>query len=255
MLLTMIKRPIGVQLYSLRDRTVTDFAGVLQDLADCGYAGVETAGLAGKTAREVRRMVDDLGLVVSSSHIGLPTKENLGEIVDTAKTLGCSQVISGLGENHFSTVDAIRDGAALFQTAAGLLKPHGLHLGYHNHWWEFNLVEGRYGYCRFMELCPDVFSELDVYWACNFNRVDVPLVIQAHKKRIRMLHIKDGPLVQGQPQTALGQGMMNIPAIVETAGKDTSWLIVELDDCASDMTQAVRDSLFYLKLARLGIGR
>jgi sugar phosphate isomerase/epimerase len=96
----MSKRPISVQLYSLRDRTTTDFAGVLKDLADFGYAGVETAGLAGKTAKEVRQMVDDLGLVVSSAHIGLPTKENLGEIVDTAKTLGCSQVISGLGGNH-----------------------------------------------------------------------------------------------------------------------------------------------------------
>jgi hypothetical protein len=63
---------------------------------------VETAGLAGKTAKEVRKMVDDLGLVVSSAHIGLPTKENLGEIVDTAKTLGNEYVISGLGGDHFS---------------------------------------------------------------------------------------------------------------------------------------------------------
>lgn len=251
----MSTRPISVQLYSLRDRTATDFAGVLKDLADFGYAGVETAGLAGKTAKEVRQMVDDLGLVVSSAHIGLPTKENLGEIVDTAKTLGCTHVISGLNGDHFNTVDAIRESAALFQTAAELLKPHDLHLGYHNHWWEFNLVEGRYGYCRFLELCPDVFSELDVYWACNFNRVDVPLVIQAHKKRIRMLHIKDGPLVQREPHTAVGQGKMNIPAIVKAAGKETTWLVVELDDCASDMTQAVRDSFLYLKKTRLGFGR
>jgi sugar phosphate isomerase/epimerase len=100
-----------------------------------------------------------------------------------------------------------------------------------------------------------VFSELDVYWACNFNRVDVPLVIQAHKKRIRMLHIKDGPLVQREPHTAVGQGKMNIPAIVKAAGKETTWLVVELDDCASDMTQAVRDSFLYLKKTRLGFGR
>ncbi|MFZ4394654.1 MAG: sugar phosphate isomerase/epimerase family protein [Kiritimatiellia bacterium] len=250
-----MQRPISVQLYSLRERTATDLAGVLKDLAAFGYKGVEPAGLAGKTAREVRQMVDDLGLVVSSAHIGVPTKDNLSEIVDMAKTLGCAYVISGLGGDGFKTVDSIKQSAALFQAAAELLKPHGLQLGYHNHWWEFDLVEGRYGYSRFLELCPAVFSELDVYWANNFNRVDVSMVVRAHKKQIQLLHIKDGPLVQGQPHTAVGQGRMNIPAVVQAAGKDTTWLVVELDECATDMTQAVRESLNYLKKSRMVVCR
>jgi len=250
-----MKRPISVQLYSLRARAAADFAGVLKDVADIGYKGVETAGLQGKTAQEVRKMADDLGLVVSSAHTGVPATENLNEIVDTAKTLGYEYVISGLNADHFKTLDTIKEAAGKFQAAAELLKPHGLQMGYHNHWWEFDLVEGRYGYSRFLELCPDVFSELDVYWACNFNRVDVPAVVKAHKKQVKLLHIKDGPLVQGQPHTAVGQGKMNIPAIVKAAGKDTTWLVVELDECATDMTQAVRDSFTYLKKARLGFGR
>jgi sugar phosphate isomerase/epimerase len=250
-----MRRPISVQLYSLRDRASRDFAGVLKDLAAAGYKGVETAGLYGKSAAEVRKMVDDVGLVVSSAHAALATPENVNEIVDTAKTLGYPYVISGFGPNDFKTVEQIKVCAEKFQAAAELLKPHGLQMGYHNHWWEFELVEGRYGYNRFFELCPDVFSELDVYWACNFGRIDVPALIQAHKKQIKLLHIKDGPLVQGQPHTAVGSGLMNIPAIVKAAGKDTEWLVVELDDCATDMTEAVRDSLGYLKKNRLGVGR
>lgn len=250
-----MKRQISVQLYSLRTRAAADFGGVLHDLSDMGYDGVETAGLHGRSAAEVRRMVDDLGLVVSSAHIGMPTKDNLNEIVDTAKTLGHAYVVSGLGGDCFKTVDTIKAAAEKFQAAAELLKPHGLQLGYHNHWWEFDLVEGRYGYSRFLELCPDVFSELDVYWACNFNRIDVPAVVQAHAKRIKLLHIKDGPLVQGQPHTAVGQGKMHIPDIVQAAGKDTPWLVVELDECATDMTQAVRDSLNYLKSDAFRVNR
>jgi sugar phosphate isomerase/epimerase len=249
-----MKRPISVQLYSLRERTAKDFAGVLRDLAAMGYKGVEPAGLAGKTAREIRKMADDLGLVVSSAHCGLPTRDTINEIVDTAKTLGYEYVISGLGGDAFRTIDAIKAGAEKFQSAAELLKPHGLQMGYHNHWWEFDLVEGRFGYSRFLEHCPDVFSELDVYWASNFNRVDVPLIVKTHKNRIKLLHIKDGPLVQGQPHTAVGQGKLNIPDIVKAAGTNTSWLVVELDECASDKTQAVRDSFDYLKKAGLGVG-
>lgn len=250
----VMKRPISIQVYTLRSRAEQDFAGVLRDIAAAGYKAVETAGLYGKSAAEVRKMLDDLGLSASSAHVPLAAKENLNEVVDTAKTLGYKYCISGFGPDDFKTIDGIKAAAGKFQAAAELLKPHGLEMGYHNHWWEFDLVNGRYGYNWFFELCPDVFSELDVYWCCNFNKVDVPAVVKAHKKNIKLLHIKDGPLVQGQPHTAVGSGKMNIPAIVKAAGKDTEWLVVELDDCATDMTQAVRDSYTYLKKARLGVG-
>ena len=249
-----MKRPISIQLYSLRKRAENDLAGVLRDIAETGYTAVETAGLNGKSPAEFRRMLDDVGLSASSAHVPLVTRENLNQVVDTAKTLGCKYCISGLGPNEFKTIDSIEIAASQFEAASELLKPNGLEMGYHNHWWEFDLVNGRYGYNRFFELCPGVFSELDIYWCCNFNRVDVPSVVKAHKKRIKVMHVKDGPLVQGEPHTAVGSGRMNIPAIVKAAGKDTEWLVVELDDCATDMTQAVRDSYTYLKKARLGVG-
>lgn len=254
-----MKRPISFQLYTLRERADVDkgndLAGVLRDVAEAGYKAVETAGLYGRSAAEFRKMLDDVGLVASSGHMPLPVRENMNETVDVAKTLGYKYCITGYGPGEFESVDSIKASAGKFQAVAEMLKPHGLELGYHNHWWEFNLVEGRYGYNRFFELCPGVFSELDVYWCCNFNRVDVPAVIKSHRKIIKLLHIKDGPLVENQPHTAVGSGKMNIPAIVKAAGKDTEWLVVELDACATDMTQAMRESFKYMKKARLGAGR
>jgi sugar phosphate isomerase/epimerase len=250
-----MKREISVQLYSLRDRAEKDLAGVLRDLAEAGYKAVETAGLYGKSVAEFRKMLDDNGLAVSSAHTPLATKENVNEVVDAARTLGYKYCISGFGPDEFKTLDGIKIAAEKFQAAAELLKPHGLEMGYHNHWWEFALVNGRYGYNWFFELCPDVFSELDVYWCCNFNTVDVPAVVKAHRNNIKLLHIKDGPLVQDQPHTAVGAGKMNIPAVVKAAGKETQWLVVELDACATDMTQAVRESFAYLTKKRLGVAR
>ena len=54
--------PISVQLYTLRDEAAKDFFGVLKTVADIGYTGVEFAGLHGKSAAEVRKVIDDLGL-------------------------------------------------------------------------------------------------------------------------------------------------------------------------------------------------
>lgn len=90
-------------------------------------------------------------------------------------------------------------------------------------------------------------GQLDVYWACNFGKVDVPKLLKKHPKRFPLLHVKDGPLVEKEPHTAVGSGKMDIPACVQAADPSVlRWLIVELDDCATDMMQAVRDSYTYL---------
>ena len=76
---------------------------------------------------------------------------------------------------------------------------------------------------------------------------DVPALVAKYANRLPILHLKDGPLVQGEPHTAVGGGKMDIPALVNAADPNVlRWLVVELDDCATDMMQAVRDSYEYL---------
>ncbi len=55
--------------------------------------------------------------------------------------------------------------------------------------------------------------------------------------------------------TAVGQGTLNIPEIVR-AGEyaQVEYLIVELDKCATDMLQAVRDSYNYMTQRSLAQG-
>ncbi|HUU34446.1 MAG TPA: hypothetical protein VMW48_10300, partial [Vicinamibacterales bacterium] len=76
-------KPIALQLYTLREIAAKDFIGVLEQVAEIGYAGVEPAGLQGHKAGDIRRVLDDLGLVCPSAHMPLATRDNLGEIVDT----------------------------------------------------------------------------------------------------------------------------------------------------------------------------
>ena len=246
--------PVSVQLYSVRDEAAKDFISVLKKIAGFGYQGVEFAGLHGHSPTEIRKVLDDLGLVASSAHVGLPTRENVGEMLDTARMLGYSMMITGKGGNDFKTGDAINRAADAFQSAAALL-PKGVRLGYHNHWWEFDRLDGRLGLDLFLERAPGIFSQLDVYWASNFGAVDPAKFIAEHKKRMPSLHIKDGPLVRNQPHTAVGKGKMNIPSIVQAADpKVLKWLVVELDSCATDMMTAVKESYEYLTSQGLGEG-
>ena len=58
----------GLQLYSVRDSAKEDFAGTLKRVAELGYKYVEPAGFFGHTAEEVKKMLDDNGLVLTGTH-------------------------------------------------------------------------------------------------------------------------------------------------------------------------------------------
>jgi len=246
-------KPVALQLYSVREQAKGDFFRTLKEVAQAGYKGVEPAGLHGYEPHEVRRVLDDLGLVVCSEHIKRDLLDDVNQLVETAQALGDNHVITGVGRDEFASADAIKTAAETFQKAAEALKPHGLTLGYHNHYWEMDRVDGKYGLEIFLDAAPDVLAQIDVYWASNFGQVDVPALIGKYASRTLTLHLKDGPLVQKAAHTAVGAGKMDIPACVNAADPDTlKWLIVELDSCDGDMMLAVRDSAKYLHDSGLG---
>ena len=249
-------KPIALQLYSLREQAKEDFVGVLEDVAEMGYVGVEPAWLQGMSAKEVRKVLDDLGLVCCSTHGAFPSAENVNQRVDEAAELGTKLIIAGLGPKDFQTPDAMKASLERLAVAAQLVADAQMSFGYHNHWWEFQEVDGVLPYERMLEQAPKLASQLDVYWAANFGAVDVPEVLGRHAARVPSLHIKDGPLVKGEPHTAVGAGKMDILAVIQAADEDVlQWLVVELDECATDMTEAVRESCRYLVGEGLAAGR
>lgn len=248
-------KPISIQLYTVRELAAKDFPGTLRAIADIGYKGVEFAGLHGHDAKEIGKLITDLGMKCSSSHTALPVAENVGAMAEIEAALGNTRLISGFGPDDFKTLDAVKHSAERFAKAGELLKPYGMTFGFHNHWWEFDTIAGRYIYDILLEQAPDVFSELDVYW-CKYGKADPVQVVSKNKSRLPVLHIKDGMLVEGKhDHTAVGSGKMDIPSIVNAADPNVvEWLIVELDACETDMMEAVRKSYEYLTSTGLGEG-
>jgi len=238
--------PISLQLYSVREQAAQDFPGVLRQVAEIGYLGVEFAGLHGMTPAEVRAVLDEVGLQASSTHGPLPTEENIEEVVETARILGYTRHISGFGPNQFETRDGVLEAAAKAQKAAELLKPYGLTFGLHNHWWEFSIqFDGRPVHDLLMEAAPDVFAEVDTYWV-KVGGADPAAVVARLGARAPLLHIKDGPGVRDAAMTAVGAGVMDWNAVIGAADDATEWLVVELDRCDGDMMEAVHESCRFL---------
>lgn len=238
--------PLSIQLYTLRDQLAADRDGTLSRLAGIGYTSVEaydpTADPAG-----FRKVADDLGLSVPSTHAYALFDKEAAEVFDAVATIGTDLVIipGGIAHEDFTTADGLRRTADLLNGFAQKAAERGMRIGYHNHWWEIEpRFEGRTGLEELADLlAPEVFLEVDTYWA-YVGGADVPALLRSLGDRVLALHVKDGPGVKDEPHTAVGKGSIAVPEILAAA--PDALRIVELDTCAGDIFEAVADSHAYL---------
>jgi len=240
-------KPIALQLYSVRDAVGRDFTGVIERIAGMGYQGIEWWNVPGVAAPQAAQQLAGLGLHVPSAHSAAPLGDKKNQVLDTLAAFGCKRLIVPFyPPERFQTVDSIKRVCDELNEGNAVARANGLTMGYHNHWWEYENVGGLLPYKVMLEqLDPTIVLEIDTYWV-KAGGCDPVAVIQELGPRVPLLHIKDGPAVMGQPMVAVGEGVMDIPAILK-AGTAADWLIVELDSCATDMLEAVEKSLKNLK--------
>lgn len=238
--------PLSIQLYTLRDQIAADRDGTLSRLAVIGYRAVEpydpTADPAG-----FRKVADDLGISVTSTHAYALFDKDAGEVFDAVAAIGTGLAVipGGIAHEEFTTLDGLRRTADLLNGFADKAASRGIRIGYHNHWWE---IEPRFDGRTALEvleglLAPEVFLEVDTYWA-QVGGADVPELLRTLGARVLALHVKDGPAVKDEPHTAVGKGVVDVPSILAAAPDAVR--IVELDTCAGDIFEAVADSHAYL---------
>jgi sugar phosphate isomerase/epimerase len=248
--------PIALQLYTVRKALAEDFTGVVRRIADIGYAGVEPIlDLPGTTLPEAARLFEELDLRVCSGHAPLPLGENVNRVLDYCATMGIQRVFPSTDRRKFGSLDEVRQVCDQFNAGQAVAVEHGITVGVHNHWWEFQEVDGRTAFEVMLEyLDPAILFQIDTYWVQTAG-FDPAEIVKGIGARAPLLHIKDGPAVKGVPMVAVGDGVMDFHAIIQAAGEHAEWLVVELDDCATDMMTAVAESFDYLVREKLGHGQ
>lgn len=246
--------PIALQLYTVRKALRDEgLERTLERVAAMGYAGVEPFGLDPDSARHARAACESLGVRVPSLHAALASGGDSQAVIETALALGTPRVVSSSRPDDVANEGTLSNFLDRIEEARTALGEHGITVGLHNHWWEFEPVEGRVPFDEMRRtLHPGVFFEVDVYWAQTAGVDAAPLLIELGA-RAPLLHVKDGPAKQGEPMVAVGSGSLDIQGIVRAGSAE--WLIVELDECATDMFEAVEASIRYLEDSGLGVGR
>lgn len=241
-----MKIPVALQLYSVREACSRDLPGTLEAVAEMGYEGVEFAGYYGRSADELRKMLDNLGLKVAGTHISIDALlgDELQRTIEFNRVLGNRfLIVPWLPEERRCSKAAWLETVRLINEIAEKVKTEGMRVGYHNHAVEFQPIDGELPWDIFFgTAAPDVVMQLDTGNAMRggVSPDGVLEIIKRYPGRAATVHLKE---FSSKNELALiGEGEMKWQeffSLCETIG-GTEWYIVEQENCAFPPIECAR---------------
>ncbi|SCY28487.1 Sugar phosphate isomerase/epimerase [Flavobacterium anhuiense] len=260
--LTMNKKEIGLQLYTLRDELPKDVKGTLEKVAKAGYTTVETYGFSikdqfwGLTPKELKKILDDNGLKAVSGHYNLGSFLYDGNTAELIAAIEAAKVL----KNEFLTVPWIDEPfrrsiedykkiAASVNEAAEMCKKAGLKLAYHNHDFEFKKYDGVTGYeILLKETDKDlVYFELDLYWIVHSGNDPLKL-FKENPGRFKMWHVKDKDKNNNDLNTEVGSGTIDFKPFFSAAKQSgmVHFFVEQENNFASNSFDSIQTSCDFI---------
>ena len=247
---------IGLELYSVRGELQKDLAATLRAVAKQGYEVVEFfspyVSWPFPYAKDVRALLDDLGLRCWSTHNGSASLTDAGTMakaIELNQILGSRYIIAASPPRGVTGADGWKRVAEQFTAAVEQLKPHGIAPGFHNHASEWKPAQE--GGPRIMDILaantPKEFAlQLDVGTAMEAG-ADPVAWIQANPGRIKSVHLKDwtpGTKEEGKSYRVLfGEGVTpwkQLVAAAESVGGVELYLIEQEGSRFSELETSER---------------
>ena len=151
----LVDLPLGFQVWTIKDDLIKDFPGTLKKMADLGYKSVEMCSPPGYessgfgplmklTAKEMKKIVNDAGLALESTHYGMTElRKNLDERIAFAGESGQKQMIlSSFGLPRTATMSDWMKVSDELNSIGMKTKKSGIQMGFHNHHGEFEKIDG-----------------------------------------------------------------------------------------------------------------
>jgi sugar phosphate isomerase/epimerase len=249
---------VAIQLFTLRDACKEDFVGALKKVAELGYNGVEFAGnWGGLEAKELKGILDELGLQAAGSHVPLQMLENgLDEVIEYQKAIDCKYITCpNLPEERRGGVEEYLQLAEELTDFGEKCANHGIKFSYHNHAFELEDLGGEMPLNILLdESNPEVVNaELDIYWLTKAGENPVEW-IEKYKGRTPLLHLKDMTTDGEQFFAELGTGGVDLESSISAGIQaGVEWFIVEQDQTKRDPFESAEISLNYLKSKLLSL--
>lgn len=258
----LFKQAPGVVSYTYRNYFEKDVPSTLDMIKRAGFTDIEFSNLFGKTAKDLRKMLDDRGLKCSSFGVSYDDLLNKTQVVaENAKTLGAEFVrVATIPHKGAITLVEMQTAIEFFNTVGKILKEQfDLTFIYHNHGFEFEPYNGGtlYDYLITQTNPKYVSFELDILWAF-FPGQNPAELLKKYGKRFKTLHLKDlkkgvkgnmSGTTSKENDVVLGTGQIDIPSVLKAA-KKAKIKHYYIEDESNNLLEQVPQSIAYLKSLR-----
>ena len=260
-------KPVGnvaLQLYSIRDYIRKNgIEKALADVAAIGYKGVEFAGYWGKNAKQLKKILDDNGLVACGTHVGRGDfgPDKVKATCEFNLEFGNTTIICPGGGNFPGKGQNLDDFLKMlveyYNKAAVDAAKFGCKIGLHNHTGEFDrkLKDGTtYWDYFFSNTTKNVCMQQDVGWTTCAGYDPCEQYVK-YPGRSPSLPAKENGMgkgvkkfdaILGQPGQPGAKGV-DWDKLFKAADKDgVKWWVVECERHAGSLA-AVKPSFEFLK--------
>jgi sugar phosphate isomerase/epimerase len=249
--------PVGLELYSVRNELMKDLPGTVTAVAKMGYQIVEFYSpyyqWTTERAKEVRTLLDGLGVTCPSTHNGPVSisDDGLQKAIELNQILGSKYIILA-GPGKVANADGWKALAERLTAAAEKLRPLGMATGFHNHQSEWRPIEtGERPMDILAKGTPkDVALQLDC-GTCVEAGADPVAWIKANPGRIKSTHLKDWGKERGYA-VAFGEGDVPwkplLDAAESTGGVEYHLIEQEVSEPGGALAMAERCLANYKKM-------
>jgi len=226
-----LKKPLGVQVWTIKDQLIKDFPGTLKMMADLGYQSVEMCSPPGYEssgfgplmkikASEMKKIVNDAGLVLESTHYGMgELRDNLNERIDFALESGQKQMIcSSFWLPKNATMSDWMKAVDELNEIGAKTKKAGIQTGFHNHHMEFEKIDGKLIYDALMEHFDPELVKMQFQVAVISIGYKAANYFEKYPGRFISAHLADWSTSENK-QVAIGHGIVDWKEFFKAAEK------------------------------------
>jgi sugar phosphate isomerase/epimerase len=255
-------KPIGLEIYTVREEFAKDPAGTLKKVGAAGYRELEI--VPELPLATLKSYLGAANLTAPSTYLEAPKDvDSWKKTLDHAHPYGFRYIV--VGDNPKLDAEAWKRRAELFNECGRLAQRSGMQFCYHAHFHEFAPLGDTTGYDIMLERCdPKLLKiEMDVFWA-TFAGQDPLHYFQKYPGRFPLLHVKDlkpgfptsttdFPYDSGpNPFAPVSQGRIDWVKLFSHARQaGVEHIFVEQDRCDGSPFDAIKTSFEYLRKLRL----
>jgi sugar phosphate isomerase/epimerase len=238
----------GLQIYTLRKIAQKDIKAAVELIAQAGYDGIEfDAGMLNRAdASQLKTWMEQFQLSVIGLTLLLPEiKPSLSAMIDYALITGAEWIVMPwIDKGQRKDLADYQRVAAILNEAGRQTAAQGLRFAYHIHGYEFSPLGNSNGFDIFMAEMEPNFVELqvDTFWVASAG-IDPVAFSRENIKRVGSFHIKDAASLDPMTDVEAGDGILNIPGIVNLGLKhEVGWFIVEQEQTQMPLFDSIRTS-------------